>query len=44
MKKTLYLKLLGSYLIFAALAFIIVGFFTQYQMTQNEQKAEAKAL
>lgn len=44
MKKTLYLKLLGSYLIFAALAFFIVGFFTQYQMTQNEQKAEAKAL
>ena len=44
MKKTLYLKLLGSYLIFALIAFVIVGFFTQFQITKNEQKAEAMAL
>ncbi len=44
MKRTLYLKLLVSYVIFAAISMIILTLFTQNMMIHNERKAEAESL
>ena len=44
MKRTLYLKLLGGYLLFGLLGFLIIATFTYHLTFQHLEKKEAQNL